>query len=196
VANTEVGIKEMYNLVSQVGFVEQIGTLNLLELDKYTRQLQQEGWDKEPRHRDFWGALEELVFEMREKAAKLFFDKVRQLPNQFVFPYLNEVDFVGSNWEKNFMTIEQTTIVHRAIAKYYRSLGRIAEAIDIPSFSSHSARHTYAMQLKDMDFSHEQIQHSLNHASLKSTKEYIDTRFDNGVAKDVAKARYQKRRSL
>jgi integrase len=109
---------------------------------------------------------------------------------------LDEVDFVGSNWDKNFMTVEQTTIVHRAIAKYNRSLGRIAEAIDIPSFSSHSARHTYAKQLKDMDFSYEQIQHSLNHASLKSTKEYIDMRFDNGVAKDVAKARYQKRRRL
>ena len=129
-------------------------------------------------------------------AAKLFFDKVRRLPSQFVFPFLDEVDFVGSNWDKNFMTVEQTTIVHRAIAKYNRSLGRIAEAIDIRSFSSHSARHTYAKQLKDMDFSYEQIQHSLNHASLKSTKEYIDTRFDNGVAKDVAKARYQKRRSL
>lgn len=196
VSNTEVGVKEMYSLVSQVGFVEQIGTLNLLELDKYTRQLQQEGWDKEPRHKDFWDALVELVFEMREMAAKLFFDKVRRLPSQFVFPILDEVDFVGSNWDKNFMTLEQTTIVHRAIAKYNRSLGRIAEALDIPSFSSHSARHTYAKQLKDMDFSYEQIQHSLNHASLKSTKEYIDMRFDNGVAKDVAKARYQKRRTL
>lgn len=196
VVSTEVGCNEMYRLVSQVGFIEQIGTMNLLELDKYTKQLQQEGWDKEPRNRDFWDALVELVFEMREKAAKLFFDKVRRLPSQFVFPYLDENDFVGANWDKNFMTIEQTTIVHRAIAKYNRSLGRIAEAIDIPSFSSHSARHTYAKQLKDMEFSYEQIQHSLNHASLKSTKEYIDMRFDNGVAKDVAKARYQKRRRL
>ena len=196
VSNTEVGVKEMYSLVSQVGFVEQIGTLNLLELDKYTRQLQQEGWDKEPRHKDFWDALVELVFEMREMAAKLFFDKVRRLPSQFVFPILDEVDFVGSNWDKNFMSLEQTTIVHRAIAKYNRSLGRIAEVIEIPSFSSHSARHTFAKQLKDMDFTYEQIQQSLNHASLKSTKEYIDTRFDNGVAKNVAKARYHKRRSL
>lgn len=196
VANTEVGYNDMYRLVSQVGFVEQIGTLNLLELEKYMKQLQQEGWDKEPRHRDFWDALVELIFEMREGAAKLFFDKVRRVPSRFIFPYLDENDFVGANWDKNFMTLDQTTIVHRAIAKYNRSLCRISEALDIPTFSSHSARHTYANQLKEMDFSYEQIQHSLNHASLKSTKEYIDTRFDNGVAKDVAKARYQKRRSL
>ena len=159
-------------------------------------RLQLLGWDKEPQHKDFWSALVELIFEMRDEAAKLFFNRVRRLPSQFVFPFLDEKDFTGANWDKNFMSLEQTTIVHRAIAKYNRSLGRIAEAIDIPTFSSHSARHTYANQLKEMDFTYEQIQHSLNHASLKSTKEYIDTRFDNGVAKDVAKARYQQRRSL
>ena len=196
VSNTEVDIQDMYRLVAQEGFVNNIGTLNLLELQTYMERLQLLGWDKEPQHKDFWSALVELIFEMRDEASKLFFNKVRRLPSQFVFPFLDEKDFTGANWDRNFMSLEQTTIVHRAIAKYNRSLGRIAEAIEIPSFSSHSARHTFAKQLKDMDFTYEQIQQSLNHASLKSTKEYIDTRFDNGVAKDVAKARYQKRRSL
>ena len=196
VSNTEVDIKNMYKLVSQVGFVEKIGILDLLEIHLYMDRLRQAGWDKEPQHQDFWNAFVELIFEMRDAASKVFFDKVRRLPSQFIFPYIDEKDFVGADWDKNFMNLEQTTIVNRAIAKYNRSLGRMAEVLEIPSFSSHSARHTFAKQLKDMDFSYEQIQHSLNHASLKSTKEYIDTRFDNGVAKDVAKARYQKRRTL
>ena len=196
VSNTRVGIEDMYKLVSQEGFVENIGVLDLLELNIYIKRLMQYGWDKEPRFKEFWSAVVELIFEMRDEASKLFFNKVRQLPSQFVFPFLDEKDFVGANWDKNFMSRKQTDIVYNAIPKYNRSLDRIAKAIDVPSFSSHSARHTFAKQLKDMDFTYDQIQQSLNHASLKSTKEYIDTRFDNGVARNVAKARYQKRRSL
>jgi integrase len=196
VSNTRVGIEDMYKLVSQEGFVENIGVLNLLEINIYIKRLMQYGWDKEPRFKEFWSAVVELIFEMRDEASKLFFNKVRQLPGQFVYPFLDEKDFVGANWDKNFMSRKQTDIVYNAIPKYNRSLDRIAKAIDVPSFSSHSARHTFAKQLKDMDFTYDQIQQSLNHASLKSTKEYIDTRFDNGVAKNVAKARYQKRRSL
>ncbi len=196
VSDTEVDVKDMYRLVAQEGFVKNIGRLNLLELHTYIERLKLIGLDKEPQYKEFWSALVELIFEMRDEASKLFFNKVRRLPSQFLFPFLDEGDFKGANWDRNFMSLEQTTIVHRAIAKYNRSLGRIAETIEIPSFSSHSARHTFAKQLKDMDFTYEQIQQSLNHASLKSTKEYIDTRFDNGVAKIVAKARYQKRRSL
>jgi integrase len=196
VSNTRVGVEEMYKLISQEGFVENIGILNLLELNMYIKRLKQYGWDKEPRYKEFWSAVVELIYEMRDEASQMFFNKVRLLPSQFVFPFLDEKDFVGANWDKNFMSQKQTDIVYHAIAKYNRSLGRIAEAIDVPSFSSHSARHTFAKQLKDMDFTYDQIQQSLNHASLKSTKEYIDTRFDNGVAKGVAKARYQKRRSL
>jgi site-specific recombinase XerD len=196
VSNAQVDYADMYKLISQIGFVDNFGTLNLLRLNQYIEVLKDAGWDKKNQHREFWSALVKLVFEMRDKASHLFFDKIRKLPSQFVFPYLREEDFIGVNWDQNFMSLEQTSIVYRAIAKYNRSLGRISEAMKIMPFTSHSARHTYAKQLKDMDFSVEQIQHSLNHANYLATKVYLETRFDNGIAKEVAKDRYQKRRNL
>lgn len=196
VAEIALEAQDIYNLVSKSGFIETIGVMNLSELELYVKSLKGKGWDRSQQHLEFWNALKELVFEMRDAASKRFFDLLRKLPDQFVFPYLKEEDFRGVDWVNKSYSPKHEAIIRRAIKKYNRSLGRMAEALDLRHFSSHTARHTWTAQLQVLGYSIEEIQHSLNHASYKSTKEYMDIRFDNGIAKDVAKSSYQKRRRL
>ena len=121
---------------------------------------------------------------------------IKEKKTKFVFPYLKEEDFIGVDWVNKSYSPKHEAIIRRAIKKYNRSLGRMAEALDLRHFSSHTARHTWTAQLQALGYSIEEIKHSLNHASYKSTKEYMDIRFDNGIAKDVQKSSYQKRRRL
>ena len=196
VSEVEIEVEAMYKLLSKKGFVDNLGAMNLTELEHYVKSLKEIGWDKSSQHIEFWGALSVLVFEMRDEASKRFFELIRKLPSQFVFPYLNEEDFEGVDWGKKSYNLTHENVISRATKKYNRSLARMAKAMDMNHISSHVARHTWASDLQSLGYTIEQIQHSMNHSDYKSTKVYVETRFDNGVAKNVLKGRYQMRRSL
>ena len=196
VKNTSIDISYMSKLLDNKDFVQRMGGLNLDQIHKYVLFLKGKDWHLSEEHREFWEALSVLVFEMRVQASHRFFDMIKRMPSKFLFPYLKEEDFTGVNWSKYDMTLEQTKVIQHGVAKYNRALARYCEYVDVPVVSSHSARHTFAHQLQTFGFSVEQIQQALNHTTYQTTQQYLQTRFSNDVAKEVARQRDQRFRIL
>lgn len=90
----------------------------------------------------------------------------QQLPNQYIFPILND----GLTPEQQQAKIKQLT---KQVNKYMK---RIATNLKIKvNISTYTARHSYATVLKRSGASLEFISESLGHSDLKVTELYLDS---------------------
>lgn len=107
----------------------------------------------------------------------------RKKDNDFVFPYLNNEDFIDIGGDNNFNHISEPQykkIKHNTIV-YNRNLKKIKDLIGFNgvNLTSHTARHSFASFLLGMgDVNTFDIQQMLGHSSIQITDKYLQKHFN------------------
>lgn len=138
----------------------------------------------------------EKLFDIRVKLQRLvanrFFERLSEGEEHFIFPYLKVKDFKGTMYNfKNFNKTHET-IIQRCRAKHNNALKRISRDSGIMGLSGHTPRHSVARHMIEAGFTTPQIQSTLNHASEKTTRIYLDSRHYNLETKQAARKFYEK----
>ncbi|MGM9742601.1 MAG: phage integrase SAM-like domain-containing protein [Candidatus Cryptobacteroides sp.] len=85
-------------------------------------------------------------------------------PETFLFPFA----------DSSMTPLDISNMVRRVIRLCNSALGKIAEELGIPKFSTYSARHTYATILLRKGVNLKYISESLGHSSLSVTEHYLN----------------------
>lgn len=114
--------------------------------------------------------------QMLQEIANRFFESLKKLEEQFLFPYLNFNDFkeTGLDWNKFTMQIEDK--IHRARAKHNSALKRITDKLEIEPVTGHTPRHTAARLMLQNGMDDSFIKDVLGHQDFKTTEHYLRSR--------------------
>ncbi len=181
-------IKTIANMV-QIGYHKPITKWTVDDLIDLEIQLKE-------KTDDFSHLVVEKITEIRVKLQRAvvnrFFEILSEEEERFIFPYLKVKDFKGTMYNyKNFNKKHEYQI-QRCRAKHNGAIKRIGEALGIEDLSGHTPRHTVARHMREAGFTTHQIQGTLNHASEKTTKIYLNSRHYNHESRFAAREFYEK----
>jgi integrase len=102
-----------------------------------------------------------LTDEMREIINRV--GNPVQLPNNYIFPYLDVCDSMEDEYKK----------VKEIVKRTNKHLKRITDALGIPAITTYTARHSFATVLKRSGANLAFISESLGHSDLRTTENYL-----------------------
>lgn len=88
--------------------------------------------------------------------------------NDYVFPFLRKLPRIHSDEEFNKFIGSKTALINK-------ELGKIASRLDLPKFSTNTARHTFAELTKQKTGSKKMASEALGHSSEKVTEAYFNS---------------------
>jgi integrase len=124
--------------------------------------------------------LQHMQFDFYKLLTSILQDFRNKYPNAFVFPLLNDNDFLDIAEDNGFSnpSVEQFKKMKKSTDDFNKKLSRIAKLLEIPKFTSHSGRHTYAsllMALKGSDnVNMVDLMKNMGHSQIKQTIEYVN----------------------
>jgi integrase len=135
--------------------------------------------------------LNDIKIRFEDKIVTYFFQLIRDLPTQFIFPQLEYRDFRSSIENGNDFNKEQEYLIHRARTRHNSSLKRIGENLGIKGLTAHVARHTLANHMAFSGNSEEEIRQVLGHSNVRTTKIYLRERHGFSGSYDIMKKFHQ-----
>ncbi|MCF1751385.1 tyrosine-type recombinase/integrase [Mariniradius sediminis] len=142
---------------------------------------------EEQSERELTRQLKQIKNRLEGEIISVFFQRLRALPERFIFPHLDFCDFRDSLENQTSFSKDQEYFIHRARTRHNGSLKRISENLGIEGLTGHVPRHTLANHLAYSGHSEEEIRQVLGHSNIKTTKIYLRERHGFSGSHEIMK---------
>ena len=150
---------------------------HLVYLDNLAKYIQKE-IEKERTNK--FNQLQTMQLDFYKLLCKILTIYKLKNPNDFIFPLIKEEDFSDISEDIGFAnpSKEQFDKLKNSIVKYNRNLNKIAKILEIPNFTSHSARSSYASLIIALKGSEKvnpyDLMKTMGHSQIKQTIDYVN----------------------